>query len=791
MKNLFKAIGIVVAAQAVTGCSQDTISVADDTREEYVRNFITTFGIPDPDHNYAMAKSAGLQVVTEKGGHVTVTAMVGDTEYLFADLDVPVGTHALPVTIPASVSQLIVKTDRGVQTVATDATVDLDKSPAASRASVTDDFPVLYGGEYDIVASSNDGEMEMSEVENEHPYLYFSLSGVNKTFFVEKVLDHIGRDNTDYTYTLTEPDESTGEILRFNPTYPAPHETILTCQGSATYYIFPVYWKKDNAGYKDYEIVLHKANDGTNELNSPYIIPFANLGDDKSDNPFPYLGYLEESVSVPYYFYPYDNHVYDDTKSDSFLSAWEKIKFGGYTEKAFDSSKAKALISRGVKINLKTTNRYIPGVALSVRSRFSDGKPASFVSSAPFYNTHPDAWGENYYDVQLDNLYLASSATLRWGGEISIPYVLDNNIDVSEVEGYNNKSLNWVSYRNDLPFFLGFSTQPDRPASDDMRDYCDVILLVTPHKYISKQSTGEAGVDKTVGVYYRHMYTQLPDPMEWTLAAEDLGGSDDWDFNDVVFSFTDVIRNLKSANWLSSQAMISGPAGAGSVRKITIKPKATGGTMPIYITLTAKNVVDDIPDMPSDGETMFSVANAALKEAMGISDDDDTYHTYIIGQEVHKWLGASSYTQFVNVGASRQDIDAKEVEIVIPTDLDIGDEDYLAQQAGPSQDNKPLYGFGVLVDKDNVLKYDAFADGSNGLLMADNLVLGEDTYLIGAPSDDIEAKVPQMILVQGDWQWPTERTNILEAYPDFKAWVSDHTNSTWITTPNDGKVTRK
>lgn len=237
--------------------------------------------------------------------------------------------------------------------------------------------------------------------------------------------------------------------------------------------------------------------------------------------------------------------------------------------------------------------------------------------------------------------------------------------------------------------------------------------------------------------------------------------------------------------------MISGPNGAGSVRTLKIKPVATGGTMPIYITLTARGVLSpgDIPAMASDGAIKFSAANSAIKDALDSKTGADE-HTYIIGTEVYKWLGAGSYTQFVNVGSTRSDVQAREVEIIIPTDLDLADEVRIGQ-AGGSKEDSPLYGFAVLVDKENTLQYDAFANGGPGYMEAEGLEIGDDPYLIGAPDDDKEVKVPQMILVMGDWQWPTERTNILEAYPNFKEWVADHTNSLWIMDPELGKVTQK
>lgn len=49
-------------------------------------------------------------------------------------------------------------------------------------------------------------------------------------------------------------------------------------------------------------------------------------------------------------------------------------------------------------------------------------------------------------------------------------------------------------------------------------------------------------------------------------------------------------------------------------------------------------------------------------------------------------------------------------------------------------------------------------------------------------------KAPQMICVPGDWKWPTERTNISTAYPDFGAWGKNYENKTWISNYVSGLV---
>ena len=39
---------------------------------------------------------------------------------------------------------------------------------------------------------------------------------------------------------------------------------------------------------------------------------------------------------------------------------------------------------------------------------------------------------------------------------------------------------------------------------------------------------------------------------------------------------------------------------------------------------------------------------------------------------------------------------------------------------------------------------------------------------------------PQILILPADWSWPTERTRINTAYPDFGEWGGNYTNTTWV-----------
>lgn len=180
-----------------------------------------------------------------------------------------------------------------------------------------------------------------------------------------------------------------------------------------------------------------------------------------------------------------------------------------------------------------------------------------------------------------------------------------------------------------------------------------------------------------------------PEPVAnpWILACEDLGSTDDFDFNDIVFSVSHV----------------SGETTA------TVTPLAAGGTLPAYICFNDKEL-----------------------------------------GEIHQLLGGSSTSEFINTNGSKGTAGNP---ITINVDKNF------------SMASNNMGGFSVkVIAKDNT----------------------EATVNITAPG---QGAAPQMICVPGEWTWPTERTNISDAYPAFGEWGANYaTNKDWYKNPNGGVV---
>ena len=69
-------------------------------------------------------------------------------------------------------------------------------------------------------------------------------------------------------------------------------------------------------------------------------------------------------------------------------------------------------------------------------------------------------------------------------------------------------------------------------------------------------------------------------------------------------------------------------------------------------------------------------------------------------------------------------------------------------------------------------------------------VLKSDETSTVITSANETGKAPQALIIPGNWQWPTERTNIKTAYPKFKDWVENVTSTDWYLEPDETKIVK-
>lgn len=214
--------------------------------------------------------------------------------------------------------------------------------------------------------------------------------------------------------------------------------------------------------------------------------------------------------------------------------------------------------------------------------------------------------------------------------------------------------------RNGALTFLGWSTTPDNSSND-----CSKTISATA---------------ETSGKCYYAIWSEVPVtpdpiPQSWLFACEDLGGSHDYDFNDVVW----VVKK----NW--NNGVCTG----------TVEILAAGGTLPFTLSFKGQKICSKTDAFGS--QTTETVINAGE----GVSQTT----TYVNG------ITSTPY----NVAGITKDWSA--------------------------ENNKSDFSLEVET-RSGTIFIQAYAKGEKG-------------------------KTPQVLVVPSNWEWPTEGTNIKEAYPNF------------------------
>lgn len=217
------------------------------------------------------------------------------------------------------------------------------------------------------------------------------------------------------------------------------------------------------------------------------------------------------------------------------------------------------------------------------------------------------------------------------------------------------------------------------------------------------------------------LHIDTPDEVyEWMVACEDLGSTDDYDFNDVVFGikhYTEGQTLDKDYVKVAATGTVSNETASTpitSTNYVMVTPYAAGGFLKSNITYNGTSI----------GE-IHSLVNPSQK---GSYASMESGKMPVLNADVYRYVGSP---------------------VIIELDAD---EEF---SVATSDNGKKMGGFGITT-----------------------IAVGGDTYadVIVAPE---EGEVPQMLLLPDGWDWPTERTQIYDVYPDFENWTSDMTKNGW------------
>lgn len=760
----------VMSGGCMLSCTSDDLTVSRD--ESYTREFIKTFGVASRSHDWNLAVHSSVSVITSVPTNVRVYAEVSGRRYLFADYRKVTGSVDIPLTLPKRVREVIVSASGRETRVALGQSVDLTrmgrtvadaageggsgitaelitnrsqwmvvpmlnatifrrKMPEncynADREGVHNDFMMLFK-ENDIIVrplywqTSHVLEFGLYyDDENGEPVkfpIYQMEKGTEKADLSDKVLCWVPSNtksviiknflendtiikcladnnvevidrNTEYNVTysflnlnsLDNKDNGTQSIDDRNMTRACAE--YLRLRGFEN--------KEDAPADKRYNYIYrwHFVGDGI-VGKSAYGYPtpvYDNAFLSKDKNP-------KQDLELVYTYYNYDY----DNNADGWPNASEMTQNVPNGDNDYPS-----LISKGIKVHIEDISRPYGG-----------------------------------YIRRDDGVYLYSSSTHNDFGRF-IPKEgavrgSDDNYSSSDMLMDETqrcfRSVTWVGTKYEwryMSFEDGRPSQTYNPneCDFDMQDFVFVL---------------DGAIDPQYDDPVKDIIPGTPEvtPYEWIIAAEDLGGTFDWDFNDLVVKVSCVSVNYADAD---------GEAEPGvEYSRVTVTPLASGGTLPIYL--------------------MYTGALYDTESHSSIGED-----TYVINRELHSWLGVP-HSQPVNVG-SRVTNSGKSVTYYVPGIYSLAVHDRYDGTGGKNN----MGGLWVLVAPFN--SPFTVRDEGVGELRHFDVPDGEGVHSVTAPiPDDDSALAPQMICVGGEWLWPRELHDIRKAYPvslgpGFMGWMND------------------
>ncbi|MCC8117570.1 MAG: DUF4842 domain-containing protein [Bacteroidales bacterium] len=384
------------------------------------------------------------------------------------------------------------------------------------------------------------------------------------------------------------------------------------------------------------------------------------------------------------------------------------------------------------------------------------------------YVKNPDSGGTDYEDENTEWHTFTTYSQSRYN-----EYYYDNNIYQYSFAGWFNHPISGRTFFSFEDWEItkpvgdtstnGFTpTNPYTPydwsghygdySSD--RDYNDLIFRLTPAVFVSDPDPSSDTEYSDVG-------------FSWIWALEDLGSTDDFDFNDVVIRIQSITTNTSETVEGSDtpQQVIS--------KKVKLTPLAAGGTLPIYIHYVDKDGNDYVL---STGKY-----NLTLEADINLLKNKN-------GEEYHEWFTHGS--DYPTIPSSQMINTGNGISLDIPIDVDnmsctltLSTTFTIAWHSGSLTDANPVG------DANNQNTFYVTVNGETADTSYEKIDVNM-AYRIGTP---LRGGAPQSFIIMetsdNPWKWPQERIHISRPYPEFADWAAQKDGHTgWYKEPKDEPV---
>lgn len=736
-------VGATLAGAILTACTTDEITIPKS--ELYAREFIKKFGVIDPDRDFNAATHSGVTVVTTRPTDVKIYADINGKRYIFAEGRKISGTTPITFDVPASVKEVLVDMDGRLIKTPLGGTV---RANSTGRAIWEKKDAVVEISRVDYRILTNEGVMAFRDYLPENKDNLGKVTQnfsfiANGDFTIYPVFWQTDGFNTLGIYYI---DEEANEMV-YIPFYTNKIIPVDGTKGNLLYlkeglssenYVEA----KNNIPLKDSEKPLDAAIPiGQTELtpeafNLRGLTSFLDF-EEQDWSIFKRRWMVKQKEHVKYYFdlTPFINafdldYLCNDPNFDQskvFISGIEceakdanhvnitHISVGGLNEWIYpgDSQSShpgfeiQSWKSRGIHVHIEPGTKF----GMYLRAWYNgdpvDKKPS--IDNVNIVRVPLDADGMPQ-DDGYRRFYSEAKYNEPAGGSqvFGSTYMYDAPTGTYRVLGFEDWGGD-VHDLNDMMFFISSAKPQEIPDVDD-KDNPD------------------------------------PEVYQWLIAAEDLAGTYDWDFNDAVFA-------------VSATTIVDGEDNKTTKTEITVEPLAAGGTLPIYV--------------------MFN-GDISVENSEGTLENRGLGH-YNIGPELHRWLGGY-YRTPINVKEDVATAAGEPLKFTVAGEWSLTDK-YQNKPQWSENDVKGMGGFYVLVNPGNTLNHMQMTISK---FEEANLDDEKHFHKVTPPSSfDKQDQVvvsPEMLCLETHWCWPKEEQGIHEVYYYFQPWLTGEATE-WYSDP--------
>lgn len=733
IKHLILMITAAAAASSLYSCSEEPYVITPE--EEYTRNFIKNFGLIDPNQDWNLATQSAVTVkVGDTPANVKAYMKVDKTYYLVANLTNVSGTLNIPFDMPEGTNDILVKINGKKYYTTPGGTVD-----AAAVASRTTADPGTYG---DLVFSQSD------------PLIFDPKAGLTK--FLEYIPEggiNIRKVTSNFSFI------SKGEPFTIYPVY----------WNTSSCHILGIYWRNEGEDF---------SNEKTQDLY------FTKSNEITQSKDYKWAGEVTVTTEDCYFTFNAAEGDYCETHDATIQVKPDGTHYHTYTNVTTESGgtfeacnpksdtpyyigSVKALQTKGLTIQLPEGVHFgfylkvSPGVKLpgenyptnnllpknfDIIPEDDRGKVSHIVFSESEINLRYDSDPNNKYLEDGKYTPIKPDPNTKWyksegPGYVSSKPWQENGSVTSVIKDILNPSENYcgASYKT---FTDDNGKRHTMFAFEDWRfepDLNDCVFM------FGEDFDPE---DDLIIVDHDDPKEEDPDivdePYHWLLAVEDLGTTDDFDFNDIVIGITSQRTNETTGRKVGDP--IVDENGNNMYDKVTFTALAAGGTLPAYVFF---------------GDELL------------YPDGDKTR------AEWHKWFGEGQYNskKVINTGMGADNVKGAVCTIYFG-----------------SKDGKDLFSIKSLVSNKAIDAYKN-SEFKIGIDTQDNISGAnlsyfeqEGNYFVKPSGPGV---APQMFLIPDrwnnggenasvtKWQWPVERNHIQSCYSGFKEWVANSKATDW------------